>query len=154
MQRREFLAKSWVAGVAAVGGVASLARAQSDVPPRQPNESWLAYQALTDTHFDAVSGTLTIRPTALAKVCPGKWPIITPMFWAIGEVSPEGKQLSFEVVKTFADDISISRILADGEVARVRVGSPEPGRQVEKVNLGTPGVLPLQTGVRFQITLK
>ena len=45
MQRREFLAKSWVAGVAAVGGVASLARAQSDVPPRQPNESWLAYQA-------------------------------------------------------------------------------------------------------------
>jgi non-lysosomal glucosylceramidase len=116
--------------------------------------SWLAYQALTDTRYDAVSGVLTIRPTALAKVCPGKWPIITPVFWAIGEVSAEGKQLSFDVVKTFAERIAIRRVVADGEVARVWVGSSEPGKQLEKVDIGTPAMWPLQTGERFQITLK
>ncbi len=45
MQRREFLTKSCVVGVAAVGGGALLAQAQSDIPPRQPNESFLAYES-------------------------------------------------------------------------------------------------------------
>ena len=45
MQRREFLTKSCVTGMAVVGGGALLAQAQSDIPPRQPNESFLAYEA-------------------------------------------------------------------------------------------------------------
>ena len=45
MQRREFLTKSCIAGVAVVGGGALLAQAQTDIPPRQPNESFLAYEA-------------------------------------------------------------------------------------------------------------
>jgi hypothetical protein len=45
MQRREFLTKSCVAGVAAVGGMASLAQAQADPSAQQPGESWFAYRA-------------------------------------------------------------------------------------------------------------
>jgi hypothetical protein len=45
MQRREFLTKSCVTGVMAVGGGALLAQTQSEVPPQQPGESWLAYRA-------------------------------------------------------------------------------------------------------------
>jgi hypothetical protein len=45
MQRREFLTKSCVAGVAVVGGGALLAQAQTDASAQQPGESWLAYKA-------------------------------------------------------------------------------------------------------------
>jgi hypothetical protein len=45
MQRREFLTKSCLAGVAAVGGVASLAQAQTDSSAQQPGESWFAYRS-------------------------------------------------------------------------------------------------------------
>lgn len=67
---------------------------------------WLAYQALTDTHYDAVSGTLTLRPTALAKVCPGKWPLITPVFWATGEVIGS-EQISLTVDRCLIEGHSI-----------------------------------------------
>lgn len=114
--------------------------------------SWLAYQALADTHYDAVSGTLTLRPRALAKVCPGKWPIITPTFWAIGEVSADGKKLSVDVTKTFADGMAVNKILADGEIEQVWVTSSEPGKQIEKVSMRD--LMPLRAGLRCQITLK
>ena len=45
MQRREFLTKSCLAGAAAVGGVASLAQAQTDSSAQQPGESWFAYRS-------------------------------------------------------------------------------------------------------------
>ena len=45
MQRREFLTKSCLTGVAAVGGVASLAQAQTDSSAQQPGESWFAYRS-------------------------------------------------------------------------------------------------------------
>lgn len=45
MQRREFLTKSCVAGVAAVGGVALAAQTSTDPSARQPGESWIAYEA-------------------------------------------------------------------------------------------------------------
>ncbi|MGQ9651700.1 MAG: GH116 family glycosyl-hydrolase [Phycisphaerae bacterium] len=118
--------------------------------------SWLAYQALTDTYYDAVSGVLTIRPAAVAKVCPGKWPIITPTFWAMGEVSPDGKKISVDVMKTFPHGISIHihKVLADDGVSGLWAGSSEPGKQLERVDLGASAELILQTGERLQITLE
>jgi uncharacterized protein (DUF608 family) len=68
--------------------------------------SWLAYQGLTDTHYDAISGILTLRPSALAKVCPGKWPIITPVFWATGEVIGS-EQISLTVERCLIEGHSI-----------------------------------------------
>jgi hypothetical protein len=56
--------------------------------------SWLAYQAMIDTHYDAVDKVLTLRPTALAKLNPGKFPVVTPHFRAMGEVSADGRQIS------------------------------------------------------------
>lgn len=72
--------------------------------------SWLAYQALIDTHYDAVAQILTLRPTAAAKVVPGKFPILTPTFWAGGEVSADGQKLSVRVERVLAREVAVKAI--------------------------------------------
>ena len=95
--------------------------------------SWLAYQALTDTHYDASTQTLTLNPTALARVNPGKFPIITPMFWAMGQVSPDGRNIELTIEELYADTVLIKSIRLADEDLRL-LDKPvllEPGRRIE-----------------------
>lgn len=85
--------------------------------------SWLAYQAMLDTHYDAVTGTLTFRPAAVARLLPGRFPIITPAFWALGEATGDGRRLSLTAEKLLRNGVPVHavRIAAQAKLTAVRV---------------------------------
>ncbi len=72
--------------------------------------SWLAYQALIDTHYDAVTQTLTLRPTAAGRLGIERFPIVTPKFWAIGEVSADGRPTGICVERVIAGNVAVKAI--------------------------------------------
>lgn len=117
--------------------------------------SWLAYQALTDTYYDAVERRLTFRPEAMAKVQPGKFPIITTKLWATGEVSQDSRDLVIAVDRLISGVVAIRsiRIADDVNVGGVRVdGQPVPVRvHGDVIDLGEP-VIP-RPGTRIEIRL-
>ncbi len=87
--------------------------------------SWLAYQALIDTSYDVPSKTLTLRPTACAKVSPGRFPVLCPAFWGMGEVSPDGDHVS----------LLIERVLRTG----LRMDALQLGPTCRSVSLHVAG---------------
>ncbi len=97
--------------------------------------SWLAYQAMIDTHYDAVDGTLTINPVAAQqlirrKVSPGETrlghtllPVLTPKFHALLSYHPELREMDIRFPRLH-DMVVIRRIQVAEDLAggQVRAG--------------------------------
>ena len=91
--------------------------------------SWLAHQAMIDTHYDAVTGTLTLRPKAAARLNIGRFPVILPLLWGIGSAKNGGQSVSLSIERCLAEGLQIRRLrlVADLGQASLRVdGHPVP----------------------------
>jgi len=117
--------------------------------------SWLAYHALTDTHYDAVSGTLTLRPTAAARLSLTRFPVVGPLLWGMGETAADGRTASLHVERAGdrAALLRAVRVAPSAQDAALLVDGKEVEAEPDADTLILESAVTLTPGRRIEVRM-